>query len=498
MNMNPPFPRWLVALLPLLPTLLQAAQPPGQAELASIAVQANADAVTFAKSATTLVVTAPAAAAHTIDTDLDWTTRREGGRQVVELRLPPESGIQFFTYEENGRVVLKLLRRTAGKSVATAQEPQQAPPEMPKPAIDPKTPAPALAPAAIPPGAADLLAQILGKQPGEVKFDPANRTDFELPRVPAAAAIGSKAETIRPTTPRLFAIELLSKVGDNGTINPGFAFAVAPYLMLQDVPLNEYRRAESTRFLSRLQLSLASAKAGEKRGNDGVVVSAALSGLIFDFGDPRRAEELDGAFKTIFPAEGLPAFTGGERPTMESEKTNAWSKTVDNWNRANWNKARMGFGYAPRWFSPTGKTDDLKSDGGVGWLALALPGYGRFAENIQLVSSLQYRHGEMLPLPASPATLHSAEALSAGAQVRFGSAQFNGYAEAFWNRMKFSGGPKNTAWSYELGAEKRLTPSLWLQFSAGRGRTTTGEQTTDVKSGFRYAFGDGPQLKLKD
>jgi hypothetical protein len=133
------------------------------------------------------------------------------------------------------------------------------------------------------------------KAEGEKQAARVATVDLAVPPVPALAALGISRETvIRPSSPREFTTGIVDGVDPNGNIQNGLTIQTNPYLLFggNDLTLGSYREDGFQRFVSRIGLSLATAKGADD--DESVRVGLGFSLTPFDRGDPRAAYEIEG------------------------------------------------------------------------------------------------------------------------------------------------------------------------------------------------------------
>lgn len=385
---------------------------------------------------------------------------------------------------------------------ATGPSPQSlpiAPPAAPPP-VAPVATAPA-APATAPASGNDVISALEQVLPGPVQMDPLAKADFAIPESPGAAVLDETTQIVRPASPRQTVTSLLSNFGPGGTLKTGFSLAVTPYTMLRATPvtLREYNDSEWKRFLTRLQLSMA-AKTGEPPA--GSTVSPALfglgvSGVFFDNSDPRldqpMLQKLSQLFTTSWgSASDAAAIARGENvavPSVSQAKLDAYKSITDAAQRARWNAAAAGFGYALRLKSATGNVQNVKTDGGGAWLNLSAPGFGSLASNSQFLFTASYRyHDDFLRDGVSGIE----DSFNLAGQYRVGTADFDGFGQAahHWRAPQNAAHFSDT--TIELGLERKLVNGLWLSVSWTNDKSLGGNSA--VKTGLRYGFGQGATL----
>lgn len=482
------------------------------------------------------------AAAEILWEAADVSEKRSGDSLILTLPVGPNERLRIDSQPApNGGLVVTVVRTTA----ANPPPPLATPPPPAAPAAPPANePAPAVTPPAQPkksakvdaaapvkgapansaakgatspePNAPDLsqIAKELGlsdkdtallnltqiKLADEVNFDPANKADFAIPEAPAAAVLSQDSALLRPVTPRQTLTSVLGNFED-GKLKSGFALGFVPYTQFRARPvsLREYNTDRMSRFMTNLQVSLAA-----KTGADATATAPAspstfglgVSGVFFDHSDlrldPQLREDLNDLVAPIADAlsklhEKIAKNEITEIPDVGDlnkayfDKYNAIKKAA---LKAHWNAAAMGFGYATRFKSVSGRLDDAKEDGGSAWLNLALPGVGIFAENSQFLFSANYRYHDAFTRNSVTGVEDST---NLGAQWRVGSSALNGYAQGFYHFRTPKGMAKISDTTWELGVEKRLTEGLWLNLGYSSDNHLTGGK--QLKTGLRYGFG---------
>lgn len=379
------------------------------------------------------------------------------------------------------------------------------PPVAPKPPGSPSTPDAPPGPGVSPPVAigvaravdpvADTMNDLIGKalgtlNAGAVKFDPVAMADYAIPASAAATVIGSSSTLTRPAAPREVVTGLLSDFDQDGRLQAGFSIAITPYTLLRKMPLTaeEYQQDPFKRFLANLQLSLAA------RTDEGIVTGGekaarfggGLSMVLFDKGDLR----LDNDFLTKLMGKVAGHFTSDEvnestgyAPTPP-EILKAAGKFWADEKARRWNAASAGFGVAPAFLSLSGKLSDAKDDGVMTWVNFALPGPGALEESTQFILGGNARFRQRVQVDSA---WTRADVLDFGAQLRYGGAAGNFFAEGQYRRR--DGGAATTEkFVYEVGLERRLKDNVWLNLSWTNDDAIQGGQL--IRTGLRYGFGE--------
>jgi hypothetical protein len=466
-------------------------------------------------------VTVPASAS------VEWLQRggsekSSGDRIVLQLALAPGENLRRRIEPKTGGGFTLTVAKFAGTAMAT---PAAAAPAPANTVASPAPPATTTIVRAAGGSSANTLAnasttpttvvrnttvlpnnvvdQIREALPKSTVMDPAARADFAIPESPAAAVLDQSADILRPTTPRETVTSILSNFDKDGKLKAGFSVAITPYTIFrtQPVSLREYNDEDLTRFLTNLQLS-AAAKAGTEASTTGGTATPSLLGLgvnavIFDHSDPRRDKAMLKRLGEIFSTSGfeqpdIEAIARGtltQLPAVDAKRLEAYKEVTDAARRARWNRAAMGFGYAVRFVSASGKVQDAKEDGGAAWLNFSAPGFGSLSENSQFLGAATYRYHQAFK--RNDVSGHE-DSFNLGLQYRVGTRDFNGFIEAFHHWRSPKGGKKESDTSIEIGLEKKITESLWLNVAWTNDEATGSDSS--IKTGLRYGFGQAAGL----
>jgi hypothetical protein len=339
--------------------------------------------------------------------------------------------------------------------------------------------------------ATDLFTKALSSLPEAVKFDPVALADYAIPASGAATVIGSTGTLARPATPREVVTGLLTHFDQDNRLQTGFSVAFTPYTLLRKIPLSadEYQKDAGKRFLANLQVSFAA------RTDDDLVTSgdkaarfgAGLTMVFFDKGDLR----MDNDFLTTLTAalaKGAPRFTADNAfgSTPDATPANVLKTAGETWRKEQakrWNAASAGLGIAPAFLSLTGKLSDLRDDGAMTWLTVALPGPGALEDNTQFILGGSGRFGQRVQVDSM---WSRADVLDFGAQLRYGGEAGNFFAEAQY-RFRRGGADDSEKFVYELGIERRVADGVWLNLSWTNDDAISGGK--QIRTGVRYGFG---------
>lgn len=362
------------------------------------------------------------------------------------------------------------------------------PPPPPAPlAATPPDPATALTT----PTVFDALSKALGL-PGPVSFDPHSLADYPMPASPAAVAIGSTANIVRPSTPRAVVTSLLSDFDESGKLQSGFSFAFTPYTLLRKMPLSaiEYQTDSWKRFLANTQVSLAGradpsvVTTGQTAARFGVGVSF----VFFDEGDLR----LDNDLLTDLTRTLAGSFGAGDAnapltqiaPTPQGKLQQAaalWEKK----RKAKWNAASAGAGVAPAFLSLTGALDEARGDGVMVWTNVALPGPGSLDESMQFIFGGNARLGQRQLVGT---TWQRGDTIDLGTQLRYGATDTQQFFAEAQYRLRRGAAGDSEKFVYEIGLEQRVAKGVWINLAWTNDEAVKGGKM--IRSGLRYGFGD--------
>jgi hypothetical protein len=307
--------------------------------------------------------------------------------------------------------------------------------------------------------------------------------DLSVPSSPAFAVLGLTPETVlRPSSPRALAAALLNGVDPNGTLQTGIAIDAAPYFLAQGprIGLQRYRESAMIRFLSRLQLSAATAKAASE-GDNAMRVSGGLKVAFWDRGDYRGNLQLQRALSNLRNAAMDQARREGLSPSpINEEQTLAFNARVDeviargargvrDQFTANWNDSAFVAGVAGTWISESGTATTLATAGSAVWASLAygfenVPGLENTA---QLIVHGRYRTGDRVPKPGVQRELVTQSSGLGGVRLRVGAADTNLSFEGVYLDTEPDGLPRDRFLRLSGEAEHRVFENIWLQFAVG-------------------------------
>ncbi len=350
---------------------------------------------------------------------------------------------------------------------------------------------------------APLAAQPAGVNYADKSID-LGKIDLSVPESPAFVPLGLTTENVvRPSSPRELAVALLNGVDRNGNVQAGLAIDTAPYMLYfgDKLTIRHYREHAVTRFLSRIQLSVASAK-GASSDDETTKIAGGLRLTIFDLGDPRMDTQMD---KDFDDASGdflhpSPTASEAERRRAINEATAAWKSSVEEiqaraekrlWNRSSW-----VIGAAPSWQDGTNRGSFHRSSATV-WSSI---GYG--FENVpvlentsQFILHVRYQNDESVPVPDGNNSFYSQDSLFVGARLRMGKPDFNGSFEGAVVKTWPDGRENDTFYRIAFGLEKKVARDIWLNASLGKNLDSdNGKNDVFILGAIRFGWSSKPKL----
>jgi hypothetical protein len=307
--------------------------------------------------------------------------------------------------------------------------------------------------------------------------------DVSVPSSPAFAMLGLTPDTVlRPASPRALAATVLNGVDPSGTLQSGVAIDVAPYFAAQGrhVTLEMFEKSAIVRFLSRLQVSAATAKAASA-DDDAVRLGAGLRLTFWDRGDYRGNLNFRGDLSGAQQDAVQEMTNEGLRKSPLPDVALAYDAELDRrlrlrtdvirerYRKANWNNSAFAIGGAGTWISKTGKANGLAQSGGAVWTSLAygfedVPG---LEDSAQFIVHARYRTGDRVPDPAADGEFVTQDSSLAGARFRVGAVDTNASFEMVYLRAEPSDRPLERFVKLTGDVEHRLFENVWLHFAVG-------------------------------
>ena len=356
--------------------------------------------------------------------------------------------------------------------------------------------------------------------------------DLSVPKSPAFTALGVTPESvIRPASPRALGLSLLNGGDPKGNLQAGLAVETAPYLLWagNNLTLRRYQDNYLERLMSRIQLSLATAKG---LNDDDKATRAALGLFItlFDLGDPRNDPVLISCFREkigpihkkavavmdeIAPivatrpeAEVTAAIEERIAPLQEAAKKQAEACRAEARKR-HWNASAWNIGVAPTWTANKGQVSELHSSGTSVWTTL---GYGfesisGLEDVAQILLHARYRGNEVVAAPEGNGAFLKQDTLTLAGQLRIAGLTFREpkgdpdlslLLEAAYIRENRHNRPNERLFRYSVGFDFRLTNDLYLDVSIGTedGRKA-GKDAQFGMAGLKWGFLNQPRQNAK-
>ncbi|HEX8738071.1 MAG TPA: hypothetical protein VF721_22245, partial [Pyrinomonadaceae bacterium] len=363
--------------------------------------------------------------------------------------------------------------------------------------------------------------------PEEKKEAKTEALDLSIPESPGFTILGLNPQSVvRPTSPREFVAKLINSLDENGNIQNGVAFDMAPYLLLSRgrLTLSDYRnfkkdkennfkkdkdgfripRFSLERFFSRIQYSLATTK-GASSEDKSARIGTGLHFTIFDYGDPRMDQRLDQCFldltkeiqrqATINILGFVPAneddITGEQEDRIQQEIT----RLLDNGFRERYKKECIGaskkrnfgrssfvIGGAKSWISKTGDSSKFVDNGEGLWASLAYGFEGLRAFRCddvelmdednrciqpQLIFHYRRRVKETVPNPLVAGQFTTKDSKLFGTRLRIGVPKWSVNLEGVFSEERYAGRTSSHDWIGSFGADYKLADNFYLNFSVG-------------------------------
>ncbi|MBW2274167.1 MAG: hypothetical protein JRG96_12915 [Deltaproteobacteria bacterium] len=348
-----------------------------------------------------------------------------------------------------------------------------------------------------------LLSLLLTCAPaaGAVDFEttdtpvPALKLDLAVPESPGFTALGLTPENVqRPATIREFATGLLSGLDKNGNFQVGLAIDVAPYMMIRgdQLTIRKYRNSTFHRYMARTQLSLATTK-GTSKNDKSLRLGLGLRTTLWDRGDPRSNEELEGCL--MGDEMGIPLLTdfssrdewlAAVDARFEKVQARADECLLESEKRL-WNASAWDIAAAPTWIQEGGTSADLSWGGATFWTSVA---YGFeearkkaeeegeeswFGENAQLIGHLRFRLDELSPVASG--LFVKEDTVLAGARFRAGKSSLTFSVEGSYVYQNPEIGASSHGYEAALHSDIKIVSQTWLNLGLG---VTGGNRDTRI------------------
>jgi hypothetical protein len=156
-----------------------------------------------------------------------------------------------------------------------------------------------------------------------------------------------------------------------------------------------------------------------------------------------------------------------------------------------WNASALSIAGGLAWVSPTGLTEDFRSDRYGLWLRGANP----MGKKGQLLYAASYRDRETVPDPNNEGESIRQNAWFVGGRYLYGGATQGVSLEVSYSIENPEEGDSERVCTYLLGYEQRVTKDQWLQMSIGtEGNRSTGDQ---LLFGLSYNMGLGNKAQIR-
>jgi hypothetical protein len=334
--------------------------------------------------------------------------------------------------------------------------------------------------------------------------------DRPIAAIPAFTALDLSPESVaHPASPRDLGAALLNGVDRHGVLQSGLALETAVFRLVpgwkQDFPhyaSNDWA-GYWTRFFYNFSLSLATAKATAEKEDKSVNLALGLQAVLWQDkeSDPLRSSDLEDKFLSVGLDPTSIPISGEYTPspqTLEAQKK--FQVAVEEFRQKHWVGTLWTASIAPTWHSESGAADDLQTRGFTAWSTFAYAFDGPFANKkarFQAIAQFRYRQDEMVVDPNDTKHEANQDTLLAATRLRFGSPDFNGFAEGAYIRVWHGLNGDEDGWRGAIGLEKKIAKNVWLVLSAGQqfgGGTIEGDELF-VLSSLRFGTADKAQFK---
>jgi hypothetical protein len=288
----------------------------------------------------------------------------------------------------------------------------------------------------------------------------------------------------------------------------GIALETAPFRLLWiGTSHGDYVKYPLLRCLYHFSVSVATAKATED--SEAIQLAVGFKDVLWESADhdPYRNPKLDTAFKQAALEElGQPNrdFEDDGLSSVSASSKKAFQTAVAEFYANKWRGGIWTAAIAPTWSSESGKIGDLSGTGFTAWTTFAyglstpvLPQMGAITPiNVQFIAELRYRNGEHVIDPNDKMHVASQDSFLAAGRIRFGSNNFNAFAEGAYVRIWHGLNGNDDGWRGAIGLEKKIANNVWLVVSAGQqfgGGTVEGDELF-VLSSLRFGTADKAQF----
>ena len=351
--------------------------------------------------------------------------------------------------------------------------------------------------------------------------------DLSVPQSPAFTILGVTPEkTTDSDSLRDLSLGLLHGLDPRGNLQSGVAIDTRPYLLIagRSSTLSDYRSSPAIRFLSRTQLSFATAsgQSDDDKADrialglrvvlwmeqDPALGSAPLeyvprdktahsNELTADGKVPESKGTLDGCYKeylTQLPVpESLPETTAGldgAAAALADAARSAIAGCLEPFKERYWNAGNAEIGVA----GYESDVEGFDEDGFGAWLGIS----HSLGHRGQIVLRGAYADNLLVPDSEADGGYRALDETNLGMRVKLGSKRGSVMAEALWTRGETDDGTDEYTRA-SIGVEFEAARDIWLQFAVGQAFDTDLFDDDPVYSGqVRFGFSEKSLLSTAD
>jgi hypothetical protein len=335
--------------------------------------------------------------------------------------------------------------------------------------------------------------------PEPVKQAP--RLDARIPESPVFTMLDLTEDITPPAGPRELALSLLTGYDVNGNLETAASVDISPYLLFKggDLTLKQYQESKRLQMLSRIQMSLAVAKAMSDQ-DKAMRIGTSVRWTIWDDGDLRLDNEYQNCLDAAESSEEQPPAVPANMLSFFAEPMSRTEYCRVQSMRNSWNRSSMDVGFAPSWIEPEGIGLSLKSNGYGLWTTWSY-GFDRFESlkhNSQLLLQARYRKNDQIPINSVYAlnnvfasTYVNRDSTTLGVKYRWSiDPRFLCFVQLLHEQATTEGIGDTRQYIWSLGSEIELTESFWLSFEMS-GQGNPGFLSLQL----RYAFPESKAVR---